>query len=262
MLQADVTAAKADHLAELLFSHVPRSVATDRPRTNITTLVQASKAEIAHEVPVEPALVAASLALLDLDPRHTEPSDLEEATRRIDDQMVELQVAIDELQGMLQGLVAKRERFEEDHFDRADRFREELVSHLKDHMLTLQVAEERKQELHKAIEEGETLKHFFTTQKKNGTQMALLRQWKQMEPVRSNLRRRFQVLSGLQGHVLSKTSAAADEVGALERQVQQKDRVVELLAQRLREAGKEVGLTEAEKNLVELAVATGVATGA
>ena len=78
---------------------------------------------------------------------------------------------------MLGKVMSQRERFEEDHFDRADRFRESLVAHLKDHMLTLQVAEERKQELHKAIEEGETLKHFFTTQKKNGTQMALLRQW-------------------------------------------------------------------------------------
>jgi len=184
-----------------------------------------------------------------MDPSIIDGPAMEEACVHISEKMSELEVAVGEIHTMLETVGQLKIQFDGDHFERADKFRQELVAHLKDHMLTLQVAEERRQELQRAIEEGETLRHHFRSQKGGRTKTALLTQWKSLEDVRANLKRRFQSLASLPGQVL-KTSSSDDEVVRLERSLSQKSRVVDILAQRLKGSAD---LSEAEKELLALA---------
>merc|ERR1711988_1100536 len=85
------------------------------------------------------------------------------------------------------------------------------------------------------------------------TKVALLRQWKNLEPLRSDLKRRLATVAGLQGQSLSWLAPMDEdpEVQELKHQVQQKERVVQILKQRLRtSSGKK--LTKEEEALLSL----------
>jgi len=192
-----------------------------------------------------------NLDSLGLNPQRTDAFVLDEAVAKMNRSMAELQEAVEDIKGRLGEVEQRSESFDEEHFERGDKFRQELVAHLKDHMLTLQVAEERKTELQRAIDEGSVLQEFISSQKHTRTKTALLTQWKCLEGLRSNLRGRFQALASLPGRVLGPgDSSMDDEVGSMERQVHQKTRVVDILVQRLRDCPE---LTESEQELIALA---------
>ena len=70
----------------------------------------------------------------------------------------------DEMQGLCSELESINAQFNHDHFERSSCFKAELTSHMKEYMLTLQVAEERKQQLERAVQDAEALHEFFDAQ--------------------------------------------------------------------------------------------------
>lgn len=138
-------------------------------------------------------------------------------------------------------------------FERSGVFRSELVSYLKEYMLTLQVAEERQQQMIRSINDAYNLREFMEQQRTVMTKVALLRQWKNLENLRGDLNKRLTSLSGLQGQSLAWLAPTREdsEIEDLKRQVQQKDRVVQILKQRLRTSAGG-NLTQEEGELLSL----------
>ena len=75
-----------------------------------------------------------------------------------------LQDMEEELVGLCDELDRVNDQFNHDHFERSTCFKAELIGHMKEYMLTLQVAEERKQQLERAVEDAEALHEFFDAQ--------------------------------------------------------------------------------------------------
>merc|ERR1712100_730189 len=107
---------------------------------------------------------------------------------------------------------------------RAAMFKQELVTYLMDYMLTLQVAEERRYELKRAITDIQNLTDFINTKRRTLTKVALLNVWKNLESQREDLKRRLMSLASLPGHaIVSLTLSGKDkEIDSLARQVEHK----------------------------------------
>jgi len=121
-------------------------------------------------------------------------------------------------------------------------------------MLTLQVAEEREQQMLRCINDAYNIREYIEQQRSGMTKVALLRQWKNMSSLRADLDKRFASVAGLEGQSLEWLAPGGEDqyVQDLERQVQQKDRVVQILKQRLKTSSGGQ-LTEEEAELLELA---------
>ena len=142
---------------------------------------------------------------------------------------------------------------DEELFDRSGVMRGELVNYLKEYMLTLQVAEERQQQMMRAINDAYNVREFMEQQKSQVTKVALLRMWKNLESLRVDLGNRLATLCGLEGESLgwlAPTGEEDAEVAELTKSVQQKDRVVQILKQRLRTSAG-AALTQEEQDLLD-----------
>eukprot|EP00658_Telonema_sp_P-2_P007998 TRINITY_DN1298_c0_g1_i4.p1 TRINITY_DN1298_c0_g1~~TRINITY_DN1298_c0_g1_i4.p1 ORF type:complete len:377 (+),score=127.68 TRINITY_DN1298_c0_g1_i4:230-1360(+) len=160
---------------------------------------------------------------------------VEEAVEKIQHCMAELEELGLELQESCDAGDAAAAEFDQQLFERASKFKAELVTYLKEYMLTLQVAEERVQEMTRAIDDAFNMNEFMTSQKNAITKVAMLTQWKNMLGLREDLKRRLAPLTTLKGKTLAWLSPTADDqqIDDLERQASQKQRVIELLQQRL-----------------------------
>merc|ERR1719305_2285205 len=95
-------------------------------------------------------------------------------------------------------------------------------------------------------------------QKTQVTQVALLRQWKNLETLRVDLSNRLASLCGLEGQSLGWLAPTDEdpELKELKKQVLQKDRVVQILKQRLKTSAGQA-LTEEEEDLLACCEADG-----
>jgi len=143
-------------------------------------------------------------------------------------------------------------QYDSQTFERASLIKQELVTYLMDYMLTLQVAEERRYELKRAISDVVNITDFMNTKKRTMTKLALLNVWKNLEPQREDLKRRLTSLAGLPGHaIVSLTLSSKDkEIDSLARQVEHKQRIVSILKDRLKSSG--VTLMDSDRDLLAL----------
>jgi len=242
--QADLPAAVAAQFGEELYMRVPRNAQIGEPEQEEEPDQVCSELEM-HEI-------AASLGVCPPAPAHAPklaPSEhvLQLAVAKVDELMHETQDMEEELSILSQDLTEHSEQFDTDHFERAGSFRGELVTHMKDYMLTLQVAEERKHQLERAICDAQALHAFFEIQRNSVTKVAMLTQWKHLLAQRVDLKQRLNGLEGLSS--LGPTppeSTQSAEITALEMQVKHKSRIVDLLVQRLRGCGAQLSPREEE----------------
>jgi len=241
--QADVPSHLAANFAKDLFERVPRS----------TSMLSPSPIA-AGRVPtvVGTSLLNESLGLLNLPAAEqgTMSGKLSvEALARIEQEMASLDEDTDDLKELLLDQDNTTVELDQQLYERSGVFKAELLTYLKDYMLTLQVAEERQQQMMHVINDVYNLREYMEQQRDSMTKVALLTQWKNLEPLRNNLKQRLLSVAGLQGQSLSWLTPLEEdpEVQELKRQVQQKDRVVKILAQRLRaSSGKHPTAQESE----------------
>jgi len=159
-----------------------------------------------------------------------------------------------DLKDLLVELDSQVDELDEQLFDRSQEFKGKLLTYLKEYMLTLQVAEEREQQMLRCINDAYNIREYIEQQRSGMTKVALLRQWKNMSSLRADLDKRFASVAGLEGQSLEWLAPGGEDqyVQDLERQVQQKDRVVQILKQRLKTSSGGQ-LTEEEAELLELA---------
>jgi len=177
---------------------------------------------------------------------------LEDAYAMIKNKMQEYEAEADALKANLSGLEGIMAQYDGQTTERAALIKQELVTYLMDYMLTLQVAEERRYELKRAISDVVNVTDFMNTKKRTLTKVALLNVWKNLEPQREDLKRRLTSLASLPGHaIVSLTLSEKDkEIDSLARQVEHKQRIVSILKDRLKSSGAE--LTESDRDLLAL----------
>jgi len=247
--QADVPHEVAQYFADDLFHRVRRTrggpASPGAPR-------------IPSEAAVAGSTVRNSLRLLNMPlppPGETQLSAQfsRDAMKRIEQQMSALDAYANDLKQTLGDQDNIMSELDQELYERSSMFRAELVSYLKEYMLTLQVAEERQQMMMRCINDSYNAREFMEQQRNVMTKVALLRQWKNLEAMRTDLQKRIGSLAGLQGQSLALLTPTGEdsEVLELKRQVQQKDRVVQILKQRLRTS---VGnnMTEVEQELLNM----------
>jgi len=180
------------------------------------------------------------------------PNTQTDALARIDQHMHGLEQCADDLRRVLREEDDVVNELDEELFDRSGVMRAELVNYLKEYMLTLQVAEERQQQMMRAINDAYNVREFMEQQKTQVTKVALLRMWKNLESLRVDLGNRLATLCGLEGESLGWLVPTGEdpEVAELAKQVQQKDRVVQILKQRLRTSAG-AALTQEEQDLLD-----------
>jgi hypothetical protein len=244
--QADVPQDLATRFANDLFQRVPRTSQpvspVGPPRVTTTDMV------------VGASLLQDGLALLNLPPpeqgsKQIPAQLLNEALGRMEQQMRDLDVDAEDIKELLLDQDNTMVELDQQLYERSGVFKAELLSYLKEYMLTLQVAEERQQQMIRAINDAYNLREFIEQQRGVMTKVALLTQWKHLEPQRTDLNRRLAGLVGLQGQSLEWLAPADEEpeVQELKRQVQQNDRVVQILKQRLRtSSGSKLSMEETE----------------
>lgn len=242
--QADVPHEVAQDFADDLFHRVCRTVLSPGQRLS------------AEDVPISSLRHALRLLSLPAPPQGATQISAQlsqDALKCIEQQMSELETHADDLKEMLAEQESVISELDKELFERSGMFRADLVSYLKEYMLTLQVAEERQQQMIRCINDAYNLREFMEQQRGTMTKVALLRQWKNLEPLRADLNRRLASLSGLQGQSLAWLAPTSEdsEVQELKRQVQQKDRVVQILKQRLRTSAGST-LTQEEEDLINL----------
>lgn len=181
------------------------------------------------------------------------PHVLEEACMRINSCMAEIEALGSGLREVCEESDVAASDFDQQLFERSLVFKAELVTYLKEYMLTMQVAEEREQEMTRAINDSFNLNEFMAQQKNTITKVAMLTQWKNLTSLRNDLKRRLSSLTGLKGASLVWLTPTAfdQEIAQLERQSQQKDRILRILQERLQEVPKSE-LTEEEQDLLEI----------
>jgi len=177
---------------------------------------------------------------------------LEDAYGMMKGKMSEYELESDALKSQLAGLEETMAQYDSQVFERAAMFKQELVTYLMDYMLTLQVAEERRYELKRAITDIENMTDYVNTKKRTLTKVALLNVWKNLEPQREDLKRRLMSLAGLPGQaIVSLTLSGKDkDIDSLNRQVEHKQRIVAILKDRLKSCG--ATLTESDHDLLAL----------
>jgi len=177
---------------------------------------------------------------------------LEDAYAMIKGKMNEYEVESEALKTNLASLESTMGQYDEQTGERAALIKQELVTYLMDYMLTLQVAEERRYELKRAISDVVNMTDFMNSKKDSLTKTALLNVWKNLEPQREDLNRRLSSLRGLPGQaIVSLTLSSKDkEIDGIQRQVDHKQRIVSILKDRLKNA--EIPLTESDRDLLAL----------
>ena len=255
--QADVPAEVAQDFAEELFHRVRRAGVRTGPGTESTVGNFARTQEEQHrrEV-VNSACLRHSLALLRLPVpgkgQVTIPANVQtDSLALIDSHMQALDRCAEELKLQLRSQDDVAKGLDDELFERSGVLRTELVDYLKEYMLTLQVAEERQQQMMRAINDAYNVREFMEQQRSQVTKVALLRQWKNLESLRVDLGNRLATLCGLEGQSLGWLAPTEEdaEVKELKKQVQQKDRVVQILKQRLKTSAGNA-LTEEEEDLL------------
>jgi len=243
--QADVPHEVAQDFADDLFHRVRRTVLSPGQSRLPTEIIAGST-------------LRNSLRLLNLPPPPQGATQIsaqlsQDALKCIEQQMTELETYADDLKEMIAEQDGVMNELDQELFERSGVFRSELVSYLKEYMLTLQVAEERQQQMIRSINDAYNLREFMEQQRTVMTKVALLRQWKNLENLRGDLNKRLTSLSGLQGQSLAWLAPTREdsEIEDLKRQVQQKDRVVQILKQRLRTSAGG-NLTQEEGELLSL----------
>lgn len=243
--QADVPHEVAQEFADDLFHRVRRTVVSPGQTRLPTEIIAGSTLRNSLRLlnlPAPPQGATQISAQLSAD-----------ALTCIEQQMTDLETYADDLKEMISEQDGVVNELDQELQERAGVFRAELVSYLKEYMLTLQVAEERQQQMIRAINDAYNLREFMEQQHNVMTKVALLRQWKNVENLRGDLNKRLASLSGLQGQSLAWLAPAGEdsEIVDLKRQVQQKDRVVQILKQRLRTSASG-NLTKEEEDLLNL----------
>ena len=105
----------------------------------------------------------------------------------------------------------------------------------------------------RAINDGFNAHEFMVEQKDSKTKVAMLTQWKNLVGLRNDLRRRLAALTGLTGASLVWLTPTEDDqaIAELERQQEQKERVLQMLQKRLREV-PEHELAEEDIELLQI----------
>jgi len=246
--QADLPAAVAAQLCEELYTRVPRTGEILSQEALFDEQTEESTEVSEEEMHEVAALVGVCDPPAAYGPK-VPPAEhvLQMAVEKVDELMHETQEMEEELTALSDELSAHSEQFDSDHFERAGSFRVELVSHMKDYMLTLQVAEERKHQLERAVRDAQTLHAFFEVQRNSVTKVAMLTQWKHLLVQRVDLKQRLNGLEGLSSlGPTAPESCQSAEITALEMQVTHKSRIVDLLVQRLRTCGSKLSPREEE----------------
>lgn len=167
--------------------------------------------------------------------------------------ILELESEVDNLRrAATAGLDSTTATFEAETFARSNLQKHDLLRYLKDYIVTLQVAEERRCEMKRTLQDLVTVTDFMQVKKTTMTKVAMLNVWKNLECQRNDLKQRLAKVAMIPGNAIEMLTLTAKdrEIEELDRQVEQKDRVMQLLKSRLRNSG--TILTETDLELLSM----------